>query len=318
MKKPTLLIIVLLMLLLCACGYTDTEPMTDDGRLSIVCSDFPACDFAREVCGEKANIYLLIKPGAELHSFEPTPKDIIRIQNCDLCICNGGESEEWIEELLEDGELSDTRMIYMMDCVETVEEEIVDGMYVVGEEEEKDECEETELDEHVWTSPINAAKIVAEIASAVCEIDAENADYYSACASAYTAQLSELDTAFRAAVKNASRDTLIFADRFPMRYFTLEYGLKYCAAFPGCSTETEASAKTVAYLIDRVREDNTPAVLYLEFSNEKMADIICEDTGCKKLPFYSAHNVTAEQFEAGVSYLDLMYDNLASLKEALG
>ena len=313
MKKTVILLMFSLVLLLCACGDAEPVPSGDDGRISIVCSNFPAFDFAREVCGDKADIYLLIKPGAELHSFEPTPKDIIRIQGCDLFICNGGESEEWIDELLSDGELGGIRMIYMMDCVETVEEETVAGMYVRGGEEE-----EPELDEHVWTSPVNAALIVSEIASAVCELDPGNMEYYSACAEGYTSQLMELDTAFRAAVKNASRDTLIFADRFPMRYFTLEYGLNYYAAFPGCSTETEASAKTVAFLIDRVREDMTPAVLYLEFSNEKMADLICEDTGCRKLPFYSAHNVTAEQFEAGMGYIDLMKLDLNSLKEALG
>ena len=315
MRKTTAFIIVLLLFFLCAC--TDAEEIgADYGRLSIVCSDFPAYDLTREICGEKANVHLLIKPGAELHSFEPTPKDIIRIQNCDLFICNGGESEEWIEELLDADELREVNIIRMMDCVETVEEEITDGMYVRGEEEEEEE--EPELDEHVWTSPLNAVKIVSEICKAVCGIDSDNARYYTVCTEAYISQLTELDAAFRAAVKNAARDTLIFADRFPMRYFTLEYGLEYYAAFPGCSTETEASAKTVAFLIDRVRESKTPAVLYLEFSNEKMADIICEDTGCKKLPFFSAHNITAEQFESGCGYLELMYQNLSSLKEALG
>ena len=313
MRRTAALVITILLVFLCACGDTDT-PVTDgNGRLSIVCADFPAYDFAREVCGGKADITLLIKPGAEVHSFEPTPKDIIRIQSADLFLCNGGESEEWAEELLADTQL---RVIRMMDCVETVEEEQREGMYVVGEEEEGGE--EPELDEHVWTSPMNAARISQAISDAVCELDPDNAEYYSACTEGFISQLTELDAQFRAAVRNASRKTLIFADRFPMRYFTLEYGLDYYAAFPGCSTETEASAKTVAFLIDRVREDGTPAVLYMEFSNEKMADIICEDTGCKKLPFYSVHNITAEQFEAGLGYLDLMMTDLASMKEALG
>lgn len=135
---------------------------------------------------------------------------------------------------------------------------------------------------------------------------------------AYKAQLMALDREFRQVIKNSGKHTLVFADRFPMRYFALEYGLDCYAAFPGCSSDTEPSAKTVAYLIDRVREDKIPAVLYMEFSNQKMADVICEDTGCKKLPFYSAHSVSAEQFEQGVSYLDLMRINLNSLKEALG
>ena len=313
MKRTAAFVIAIMLVFLCACG-DDDAPVTDgSGRLSIVCADFPAYDFAREICGAKADITLLIKPGAEVHSFEPTPKDIIRIRSADLFLCNGGESEEWAEELLTDTEL---RVIRMMDCVETVEEEQREGMYVVGEEEEAEE--EPELDEHVWTSPMNAVKISQAIAETVCELDPDNAKYYSTCTEGIISLLTELDAQFRAAVRNASRSTLIFADRFPMRYFTLEYGLDYYAAFPGCSTETEASAKTVAFLIDRVREDDSPAVLYMEFSNEKMADIICEDTGCKKLPFYSVHNITAEQFEAGMGYLDLMTADLASMKEALG
>lgn len=298
-------LIVLLSLALCGCS-PDALPHSD--KLQIVCATFPAYDFAREIAGDKAEITLLIKPGAEVHSYEPTPKDVIRIQESDLFICNGGESEEWLEELLRE----DMNVVYMMDCVETVAEEEKEGMYVRGEEDG-----EEELDEHVWTSPVNAILISGEICSRLCEIDPDNAELYTARCSAYTARLTELDADFHRVIDNAPHKTLVFADRFPMRYFTKEYGLEYFAAFPGCASETEPSAKTVAFLIDRVREEKLPAVLYMEFSNQKMADVICEDTGCVKLPFYSAHNITAEQFEAGVSYLDLMRINLETLKEAL-
>lgn len=298
-------LIVLLSLLLCGCS-PDALPQSD--KLQIVCATFPAYDFAREIAGDKAEITLLIKPGAEVHSYEPTPKDVVRIQESDLFICNGGESEEWLEELLHDG----MNVVYMMDCVETVAEEEKEGMYVRGEEDG-----EEELDEHVWTSPVNAILISGEICSRLCEIDPDNAELYTARCSAYTARLTALDADFHRVIDNAPHKTLVFADRFPMRYFTKEYGLEYFAAFPGCASETEPSAKTVAFLIDRVREEKLPAVLYMEFSNQKMADVICEDTGCVKLPFYSAHNITAEQFEAGVSYLDLMRINLETLKEAL-
>ena len=198
----------------------------------------------------------------------------------------------------------------MMDCVDTVEES-ANGIYNA-------EDGEPELDEHVWTSPLNAIKISEEICNALCKLDTDNAEAYKTNFTAYKAQLMALDREFRQVTKNSGKHTLVFADRFPMRYFALEYGLDCYAAFPGCSSETEPSAKTVAYLIDRVREDKIPAVLYMEFSNQKMADVICEDTGCRKLPFYSAHSVSAEQFEQGVSYLDLMRINLNSLKEALG
>ena len=309
MKKAAALIIML-SLLLCGCGTSQPEPETDDMKLQIVCSCFPAYDFAREIAGDRAQITLLLKPGAEVHSYEPSPKDVIRIQESDLFICNGGESEEWVESLIDD----DTNVIYMMDCVDAVEESD-EGIYSAGRDEH--EHEETELDEHVWTSPLNAVKIARRICDELCEVDQDGRREYIVNFEVYRTKLLDLDIRLRTTVLQAERSTLVFADRFPMRYFTLEYGLNYYAAFPGCASETEPSAKTVAFLIDHVREEDIPAVLYMEFSNEKMADVICEDTGCKKLPFYSAHSVTAEQFEAGVTYLDLMEMNLDSLKEAL-
>lgn len=301
------LIAALLCLCLILCGCTaQPEKPHDETKLQIVCTSFPAYDFAREIAGDRAELTLLIKPGSEVHSYEPTPKDMIRIQESDLFICNGGESEQWAKTLV----TPELNTIYMMDCVDTVEES-ADGIYNA-------EDGEPELDEHVWTSPLNAIKISEEICNALCKLDTDNAEAYKTNFTAYKAQLMALDREFRQVIKNSGKHTLVFADRFPMRYFALEYGLDCYAAFPGCSSETEPSAKTVAYLIDRVREDKIPAVLYMEFSNQKMADVICEDTGCKKLPFYSAHSVSAEQFEQGVSYLDLMRINLNSLKEALG
>ena len=301
------LIAALLCLCLVLCGCTaQPEKPHDETKLQIVCTSFPAYDFAREIAGDRAELTLLIKPGSEVHSYEPTPKDMIRIQESDLFICNGGESEQWAKTLV----TPELNTIYMMDCVDTVEES-ADGIYNA-------EDGEPELDEHVWTSPLNAIKISEEICNALCKLDTDNAEAYKTNFAAYKAQLMALDREFRQVIKNSGKHTLVFADRFPMRYFALEYGLDCYAAFPGCSSETEPSAKTVAYLIDRVREDKIPAVLYMEFSNQKMADVICEDTGCKKLPFYSAHSVSAEQFEQGVSYLDLMRINLNSLKEALG
>lgn len=303
--KRLIAILLCLCLMLCGCTAQPEKPH-DETKLQIVCTSFPAYDFAREIAGDRAELTLLIKPGSEVHSYEPTPKDMIRIQESDLFICNGGESEQWAKTLI----TPKLNTIYMMDCVDTVEES-ADGIYNA-------EDGEPELDEHVWTSPLNAIKISEEICNALCKLDTDNAEAYKTNFAAYKAQLMALDREFRQVIKNSGKHTLVFADRFPMRYFALEYGLDCYAAFPGCSSETEPSAKTVAYLIDRVREDKIPAVLYMEFSNQKMADVICEDTGCRKLPFYSAHSVSAEQFEQGVSYLDLMRINLNSLKEALG
>lgn len=306
--KRLSVIILALCLLLCGCN-AEPEPAHDASKLQIVCTSFPAYDFIREIAGDNAELTLLIKPGSEVHSYEPTPKDMIRIQQCDLFICNGGESEQWVDSLI----TPELNTIHMMDCVDAVEESH-EGIYAA----EHEYGEEAELDEHVWTSPLNAIRISEAICNELCRLDEANAEEYTARFTAYKSQLLTLDREFRQAVKDSGKHTLVFADRFPMRYFALEYGLDCYAAFPGCSSETEPSAKTVAYLIDRVREDSIPAVLYMEFSNQKMADVICEDTGCKKLPFYSAHSVSAQQFEQGVTYLDLMRMDLNSLKEALG
>ena len=321
-KSLSLIFMTCLILSLCACGEAPAE--SGGEGLNIVCTVFPAYDFAREIAGEKANVVLLVPPGSEAHSFEPTPQDIIRIENCDLLLCNGGESEVWLEEILE-GRENDIPTLTMMDCVETLEEETKEGMQATehsheehNEHEHEEHGHEEEYDEHVWTSPVNAELIVSALCERLCEIDPENGSFYRANWKNYVSALQELDAAFRKTVENGKFDTLIFADRFPVRYFVEEYGLDYYAAFPGCADDTEPSARTVAFLIDKVREEGIPAVMFIEFSNEKMADVICEDTGCEKLLFHSCHSVSAEQLKNGVSYLELMWANVESLKEALG
>lgn len=326
----TLLVSVSLIFSLSACGQP--EPEREHDGLSIVATVFPAYDFARQIAGDDAEVTLLIPPGSEAHSFEPTPQDIIRIQECDLLVCNGGESEAWLEEILA-GMDKEIPTVTMLECVDALTEEVKDGMQVQGhhdhahhdhdehehdEHDEHDEHEDEEYDEHVWTSPVNAQLICRAIADALSQADSQNAADYARRCTDYCTELQELDAQFRAVIANASRHTLIFADRFPVRYFVEEYGLDYFAAFPGCADDAEPSARTVAFLIDRVREEQAPAVLYIEFSNQKMADVVCEDTGCKKLLFNSCHNVSADELRSGVTYLDLMRANLETVKEALG
>jgi zinc transport system substrate-binding protein len=206
-----------------------------------------------------------------------------------------------------DGEIP---TLVMLDCVDALEEEVKEGMQAEVEDE-------LEYDEHVWTSPRNAAIIAEAIGDELCAIDAGNADYYSKRTNEYCAQLLELDDEFRALISGSDTKTMIFADRFPARYFVEEYGLDYYAAFPGCADDTEPSAKTVAFLIDKVKAENVKAVFYIEFSNQKMADVISEETGCEKLLFHCCHNVTRSQLDEGVSYLGLMEQNLETLREAL-
>ena len=311
MRKLLVCFVCLLLCLgLTGCGQPDRS---GGEGLHIVTTVFPAYDFARQIAGERGSVTLLVPPGSESHSFEPTPQDVLRIESCALLFCNGGESEAWLETLLADRDVPSLRM---MDCVRALEEETVEGMQAVFEAEEEDEG--PAFDEHVWTSPVNALLICQALCDRLCEIDPAGADDYKSNLAAYGAALTDLDEAFRRVVENAQRRTLLFADRFPARYFTEEYGLDYFAAFPGCADDAEPSARTVAFLIDKVRQEQIPAVFTIEFSNEKMADVIREDTGCGKLRFHSCHNVSARELESGVTYLSLMQKNLQNLKEALG
>jgi zinc transport system substrate-binding protein len=460
-----------------------------------VAVNFPAYDFARQIAGDRVNLTMLLPPGAESHSFEPTPRDIIKIQDCDVFIYTGGETDVWVDRILESMDTTKKKIIRMMDAVEVVEEEIVEGMEddehghahedenftiedvkdralsdwegewqsvypylldgtlnpvmehkaesgektareyyeqyktayvtdmdrvvitndsmtfyrngipatarytykgagitpeddgalwvrykfeaagnppngapryimfsdhlhapakaehfhiyssnesfdalmedtnpvnyptyypstltkdeIVAEMIGHDHEEEVEYDEHVWTSPKNAKRIVRVIADALCEADAGDAAFFRRNADAYSVQLDELDKAFQAVVNNAKRKTIVFGDRFPFRYFADAYGLTYFAAFPGCSTETEPSAATVAFLINKIKAEKIPVVFHIELSNEKMADTIAEETGAKKLLLHAAHNISKRDFDNGVTFLETQKANVPRLKEAL-
>ncbi len=312
MKKTLSITILLAMLcaLLSGCG-AQSEP--EGEGISVVATVFAPYDFARQLVGERGEVTLLLPPGSEAHSYEPSPKDIIEIQNCDLFIYVGGVSDAWVSDVLESvgGEV---RTVTLMDCVELLEEEHVEGMEVDEDEHEG----EIEYDEHVWTSPRNAELICEKIAAALCEVDPEGAEEYGTALESYCAQLDELDAAFTEVVENGVRDTIVFGDRFPLLYFAKAYGLNYYAAWPGCADEAEPSAATVTFLIDKVKAEGIPVVFHIELSNEDMADTICNETGAKKMLFSACHNVTRAQFDAGVTYLELMWQNVDALREALG
>ncbi|MFP3152970.1 metal ABC transporter substrate-binding protein [Lachnospiraceae bacterium ZAX-1] len=315
------LAVFMLTALMTGCGQNKKNATDEnsDGKISIVATVFPPYDFTREIVGDKADITMLLPPATESHSFEPTPQDMIKIQNCDVFIYVGGESDEWVNKVLEPMDTSKMKIITLMDCVTVVEEEVVEGME--DEEEEAvaiaNESEEPEYDEHVWTSPKNAKLIVQKISDALCEVDTTNASAYQKNTIDYQTRLDVLDAKFQAVVDGAERTTIVFGDRFPFRYFADAYGLTYFAAFPGCSTETEPSATTVKFLIDKMNADKIPTVFHIELSNEKMANTISEATGAKVSLLHACHNIQKTDFEKGVSYLDIMTQNVDALKEAL-
>ncbi|MDR2193008.1 MAG: zinc ABC transporter substrate-binding protein [Treponema sp.] len=497
MKRVYIFIVLCIGICSFAFATGNKDSQRANGNITVTATIFPPYDFTRAIAGDKVNLTMLLPPGAESHSFEPTPRDIITIQKSDMFIYIGGESDAWVDRILDSMDTRNMKIIKLMDTVDVVEEEIVEGMQDDEEghdhghshehedftiDDVKDRAltdwagdwqsvypylldgtldpvmdhmaesgektareyyeqyktaymtdtdkvsitadsmtfyrndvaakaqyaykgtgviadddgslwvrykfeavgnppqgapkyvmfsdhliapaksehfhlyssdvsfdalmadtnpvnyptyypadltkgeivvemigheEEAEYDEHIWTSPKNAVRMVQAITDALCEKDGANAGFYRRNASAYTAKLNELDAAFRKAVSNAKRNTIVFGDRFPFRYFADAYGLSYFAAFPGCSTETEPSAATVAFLIDKIRAEKIPVVFHIELSNERMADAIAGETGAKKRLLHAAHNISKRDFDSGVTYLELMTRNADTLREAL-
>ena len=321
-KKIAKMVIALIAVLAILLGVVFLVNKTPENpnRISIVATNFPAYDFARAVAGDQANIKMLVSPGTETHDFEPTPQDIIDIKNSDLFIYTGGESDEWIKGVLSDLDRDKTAIVRMMDAVDVVEEEITEGMKRESESEsesQSDSNDESEYDEHVWTSPHNAIQIVSAIKGELSKISPENTAIFTGNANSYIDKLTDLDQNFRDIIKNGHRNTIIFGDRFPLRYFADEYGLTYYAAFPGCSEQTEASSRTIAFLVDKINSEHIPVVFKIELSSGKLAETISNETGAKVLEFHSAHNISSDDFNNDVTYIDLMALNLNALKEAL-
>lgn len=305
------------------CGKTE-KVQKPEGKISIVTTIFPYYDFVRQLAGDKADIRLLLSPGSDPHSYEPTPSDIVAIENCDLFIYNGGESDEWVDGVLSSIENKNVKVMKMMEYVTLRHEQSMDHNHEHAEHEDMDDNDEghdheegEEYDEHIWTSIRNAERMSASIADELISLDSKNSDYYNEKKADYISSLDSLDKKFTEVANNKKRDTLVFGDRFPFLYFVSDYDLGYECAFPGCSHETEPSTAVVSHLIDFTRENNIPVVFYLELSSGKIAQIISEDSSAKTMQFSSCHNVTKEDFENGATYISVMEQNLEALKEAL-
>lgn len=363
LRKSVVFIVTISMILgMTGCGKTTEKE--DNYRLKIVTSLFPYYDMARAVIGDVKGIDLkmTVTPGQDSHSFEPTPSDAIQMENADVLIYNGGSLETWIDTLLDSLNNKNQIQMKMMDYVDVLNEEIVEGMDTRFEEHDHDEHshkednhnkekhkedshseenhkednhsedssndsefhnedseeEHEETDEHIWTSPVNEIIMTEKICETLSKALPEEKENFQKNAENYISQLKELDNEFRTIVENAKINEIIFADKFPLQYFAKEYGLKYYAAFPGCGSDMEPSAKTIGFLVDKIKEDNIKAVFYLELSSHIVADAIETDTGAKPLQFNSCHNITQKQFDSGVTYVDLMKENVNNLKIALG
>ncbi len=312
MLKRFLCLIVSLASVVGLCGCSDLQDGASDDKLKIVATIFPAYDFARQIFGDTAEVTLLLKPGMESHSYDPSARDIVRIEKCDLFIYNGGESDAWVENILKSTE--NVNALRMMGSVEVLAEELSEGM---EHDHDHNDGESDEYDEHIWTSPKNAAKIVESIKSAAVKLSPENEAVYESAARDYIDKINALDGKFRALLESEER-YFVFGDRFPLLYFFREYGLNYYAAFPGCGSETEPSARIIAFLGEQLESpDTVPAVFYIELSNHKLADTLAADKGLSSYEFHTCHNITADDFSAGESYISLMERNYNTLKSIL-
>ena len=305
----------------CGSGNGQLQPGEEDSKFKIVTTIFPIYDWVMNVLGDDpagAEVTMLLNSGVDLHSFQPTAADIMKISTCDMFIYVGGESDEWVEDALKEATNKDMIVINLMDLMGDAakEEEMVEGM----QEEGGDDEEGPEYDEHVWLSLRNASLLTNEISTAIQEMDPANADQYQANTAAFVEKLEALDEEYKAAVSGAQFNTLLFGDRFPFRYLADDYGLSYYAAFVGCSSETEASFATVTFLAQKMDELALPAVMTIEGTDQRIAETIIQSTETKDqeiLTLDSMQAVTAKDVENGATYLSIMENNLSVLKDAL-
>ena len=298
-------------------------------KLNIVTTTFSSYDFARQIVGDKAEVIFLLGPGVDSHSYEPSAKDLATIKNADIFIYIGGEMEQWVDKILETDTINTdkTTLIHVTECIETIEEQEVDGAeeehhhHDEVENEDEDEHDEDHgsgaFDEHIWTSPSNAIKMVKYLSEHFCNLDKENKDIYQKNAEDYIKQIEDVRNKIQEIVANKKRDRLVFGDKMPMQYFLNEFGLTASAAFNGCSTEAEPGTKTITYLVNKVKEENIPVVLYIELSTGKTAKSIANETEAKTMQIQTLHNISKSDFKNGETYVSLMARNLPVLKEAL-
>ena len=319
MKKIISFMLAVMLPVLLFCGCVNNVKTNPD-KLSVVATIFPEYDWVMNILGdtaENAEVTMLLNSGVDLHSYQPTADDIIKISTCDLFIYVGGESDEWVEDALKNAPET-LKAINLLDVLgdSVKEEEVVEGM----EAEDEEESDEPELDEHVWLSLKNAEILVDAIKDELVKIDADNTEAYIANASAYCDKLKNLDSQYKSAVENAKIKTVLFADRFPFRYLTDDYGLSYYAAFVGCSAEGEASFETIAFLANKTDELKLPAVITLEGTNHKIAETVISTSKNKTaqiLTMDSMQSVTSDDVKNGANYLSIMEKNLETLKTAI-
>jgi zinc transport system substrate-binding protein len=315
MKKLILLMIFVLCLAACNNGIPAESHDTESRPLRVIATIFPPYDFVRRIAGDRVDLSMLISPGAESHIFEPTPHDMVSIGDADLLIHIGGHKDEWVGSAIKSVGNENIRLVPLAE----IAGELVAEFHIEcdGCCEEEDEHIHDDFDVHVWTCPRRVIEIAGNLADILSEMDSANADFYRQNADDFIAELQELDNEFVNAAENGVRDIIVFGDRFPFRYFVNTYGLRAVAAFDGCCVDTSVAPGTVASIITMVENLDIPVVFYIELSNKMVANTIGEATGAVLLEFHSTHNISSADFNAGVTYLDLMRRNVQNLRKAL-
>lgn len=306
---------IMLIFCLTACNTDSKESIKNNDKLQIVTTTFPAYDWVREILGEEAEVTFLLESGVDMHSFQPSVDDILKISECDMFVYVGGESDRWAQDALKEASNKDIVAVNLLEVLgdSVKEEEILEGM-------EHDYEEESEPDEHVWLSLKNAEKFCDHITEKISEIDPENAESFQHNNQAYVEKLSALDERYQSYINSAKRHVLLFADRFPFRYLTDDYDLSYYAAFPGCSAETQASFETITFLAEKINELKLTSIIIIEGSDSKIANTVINETQPKNLNILtldSMQSVTSNDIENGLTYLSVMENNLDNIKTAL-
>ena len=306
------------------------------GKLKVVTTIFPEYDITRAIAKDKIDLELMVKPGVDVHSFTPTPQDIKTVQNSDIFVYGGTEHDKWVENLTKSIDMKNKKVVKLVDGIQQLEEESVDGMKHEHHHDDEKEDEhnhdhkhekedkhnhkdesEKELDPHYWTSPKNAIQMVKTITNALVEKDPDNAEFYKENAENYIKRLEGVDKELHDVVDNAKIKKVVIADRFPFRYLFKDLGLEYRALFSGCSVESTASAGQIKKMVDYVKENKIPVVYHIEMGKGELAETVAKNSGAKVKLLHSIHTVTKEDFDKGITYIDLMKQNVEALKEGL-
>ena len=298
-----ILICVLCLCLLCGCAGGQNEPQESD-KITVVTTIFPLYDFARAIGGEQINLKMLIRPGTEVHSFDPLPSDMAAVYDSDLFLYIGGESDTWVDTLLADTDINSLSLI--------------DNVSLICDEHEHTHTDgHNHADEHIWTSPLLAVSMMESICQSIIAVDPENADIYTANCNAYIEKINAASKELETVVSEHSEPFILVADRFPFEYFTEQYGIGYEAAFGGCATSTDISLKTMSRLTETIESKNIKAVFCTELSNQNIAKALNELYGVEIIELHSAHNVTLDDFNSGITYVDILYRNARALERGL-